>query len=176
MWFCKDNLDSNESVTLAPDWVKGMPVWIRLESQITWYDKRSKYCQRCYKSLKFVQIILAVAIPIVIHLKDDVWKWIVSLAAAFMAISEACQHMNQYSTLWVMYRSTAERLKHEKYLFLSSAGPYRDFDDAERLMLLAERVEEHVSSEHANWFTETRKVITESQKAKPVTRQDLSTK
>ena len=57
-----------------------------------------------------------------------------------------------------MYRATAERLKHEKFLFLSAAGPYRGLIVPDALILLAERVEEHVSTEHANWFNETRRV------------------
>jgi hypothetical protein len=52
----------------------------------------------------------------------------------------------------VQYRSTAEALKHEKYLFLSQAGPYTG---PERLRVLAERVEGLVSQEHAKW-TEAR--------------------
>ncbi|XHO06371.1 hypothetical protein ACEQUB_03293 [Ralstonia syzygii] len=69
--------------------------------------------------------------------------------------------MNQYSTLWVTYRATAERLKHEQYLFLSSAGPYnKGLSEPDRLVVLAERVEEHVSTEHANWFNETRRAST----------------
>jgi hypothetical protein len=58
-----------------------------------------------------------------------------------IALIEAIQQINQYSTLWVTYRSTAERLKHEKYLFLSAAGPYRELTDSEMLVQLAERVE-----------------------------------
>jgi len=49
-------------------------------------------------------------------------------------------------------------VKHEKYLFLSAAGPYRGLPEPERLIHLAERVEEHVSTEHANWFNETQRV------------------
>ncbi|WP_419626541.1 DUF4231 domain-containing protein [Thiolapillus sp.] len=67
--------------------------------------------------------------------------------------------VNQYSTLWVTYRATAERLKHEKYLFLSVAGPYKELTESERLIVLAERIEEHVSTEHANWSNETRRVM-----------------
>lgn len=66
--------------------------------------------------------------------------------------------MNQYATLWVTYRATTERLKHEQYLFLASAGPYKSLTEADRLITLAERVEEHVSTEHANWFNETRRI------------------
>lgn len=109
---------------------------------------------------------MAVAIPIVSHLDVGAWKWVVSSCGALIAVIEAIEHMNQYSTLWVMYRSTAERLKHEKFLFLSAAGPYRDVVETERLIILAERVEEHVSTEHANWFNETRRAIVEHKTGK----------
>jgi Protein of unknown function (DUF4231) len=48
----------------------------------------------------------------------------------------------------VLYRSTAEALKHEKYLFLTDAGPYAS---ADRLRVLAERIECLISQEHAKW-------------------------
>jgi Protein of unknown function (DUF4231) len=47
------------------------------------------------------------------------------------------------------YRSSAEALKHEKYLFLASAGPYAAAENPRAL--LAERVESMVSQEHAKW-------------------------
>jgi len=161
MGICKSK---NEVVTKPPDWIINQSSWIRLEDQIDWYDKKSKYCQRWYKWLKFLQIILAVSIPIMSHIGDAAWKWVVSFSGALIAVIEAIEHMNQYSTLWVMYRSTAERLKHEKFLFLSAAGPYRDTTEEERLIILAERVEEHVSTEHANWFNETQHTIIEHKK------------
>ena len=68
-------------------------------------------------------------------------------------------NLKQYSGLWFSYRATAEKLKHEKYLFLSCAGVYHAEDISSRLRLLAERVEEHVSVEHANWFNESKKVF-----------------
>src|SRR3712207_7178244 len=55
------------------------------------------------------------------------------------------------SDLWVLYRSTAEALKHAKCLFLSCAGPYAT---ADRPRVLAERVEGLVSQEHAKWTEE----------------------
>jgi len=51
---------------------------------------------------------------------------------------------------------TTEQLKHEKYLFLAGSGPYRDLEIKEALRLLAERVEERVSTEHAKWVSDVR--------------------
>jgi len=140
------------------------PAWHRLEDQLQWYDNKSTQSQKWYKRLKLVQISLAVLIPVASHLEPTYAKWATSIAGALVAILEGVQHVNQYSTLWITYRATAEHLKHEKFLFLSAAGPYKGQDESERLIALAERVEEHVSTEHANWFNETRRVVTTHKK------------
>jgi len=143
-----------------PDAIASHPAWFRLLDQLNWYDGKSRHCQRWFKGLKVTQIALAVLIPAISLLPAEYAKWTASIAGGLIAVMEAVQQMNQYSTLWVMYRATAERLKHEKYLFLSVAGPYKGLAEPERLVALAERVEEHVSTEHANWFNETRRNAT----------------
>ena len=155
----KSKNESEPIDLMIPDAIKEKPAWVRLENQLNWYDRKSCHCQRCYKRLKVVQIILAVAIPVLTHLPDGWATWLTSIAGGLIAVIEAIQHMNQYSTLWVTYRSTAERLKHEKYLFLSGAGQYVNLGDPAMFIMLSERVEEHVSTEHANWFNETKKFV-----------------
>jgi hypothetical protein len=141
----------------VPDLDAQHPAWSRLEHQLEWYDSKSQHCQRWYKRLKFAQIALAVLIPVMSLLPSEVSKWATATSGAVIALLEAVQHLNQFSTLWITYRSTAEHLKHEKFLFLSEAGPYRGLLLPERLTQLAERVEEQVSTEHANWFNESRR-------------------
>lgn len=142
----------------VPDFAASHPAWLRLEDQMQWYDNKSKHSQRWYKGLKLTQVALAMLIPVMSLLPADSAKWATAISGTVIALLEAVQQMNQYSTLWVTYRATAERLKHEKYLFLSAAGPYRGLPETERAIQLAERVEEHVSTEHANWFNETRRI------------------
>lgn len=143
-----------------PDFAANHPAWLRLETQLQWYDNKSVHSQCWYKRIKLAQVALAVMIPVMSLLPADYGKWATAISGTTIALLEAVQQMNQYSTLWVTYRSTAERLKHEKFLFLSAAGPYRGLPEPERLIQLAERVEEHVSTEHANWFNETRRAAT----------------
>lgn len=145
------------SEPIVPEPIKAHPAWFRLIDQRNWYDSKSQHCQLWYKSMKLAQVTLAVLIPATSMLPADSAKWAASIAGILIAILEATQQMNQYSMLWVTYRATAERLKHEQHLFLSSAGPYKGMAEPERLIALAERVEEHVSTEHANWFNETRR-------------------
>jgi hypothetical protein len=127
---------------------KRHPAWIRLEDQLSWYDSKSVHCQRWYKGLKLLQVVLGVSIPLLAYQNAT---FLTALTGVAIAVLEAVQHLNQYSTLWIEYRSTAERLKHARWLFLSRAGEFRELREEEALRLLAEQVETYVSTEHASW-------------------------
>lgn len=130
------------------------PAWLRLNDQLDWYDRKSGENQKRYKQIKVAQVILATSIP-VFALVDPRWgRWIMAILGASVAILEGLQQLGQYNNLWVSYRATAEQLKHEKFLFLARSGPYRDLEERDALRLLAERVEERVSTEHAKWVSE----------------------
>jgi hypothetical protein len=126
------------------------PAWSRLETQIAWYSKKSRYNQRWFKALKVVQIVIAAVIPVAAA-ADVGSAWIGAGGAVIVAL-EGLQQLQQYQQNWAAYRSTAERLKHEKFLFLSEAGPYASVERPEAL--LAERVEGLVSQEHAAWVSQ----------------------
>lgn len=143
---------------LIPEIVKDHPAWNRLESQLEWYDSKSVRCHSSYKILKIFQITLAILIPSMSLYPLESRSWITGIAGSLIALIEAIQHLNQYSTLWITYRSTAERLKHEKFLFLSKAGHYINLNDIEAFRALSENVEELVSTEHANWINERKRV------------------
>ena len=84
----------------VPDSVKAHPAWFRLIDQRNWYDSKSQHCQRWYKRLKLAQVGLAVLIPATSLLTADCAKWAASIAGILIAVLEAAQQMNQYSTLW----------------------------------------------------------------------------
>ena len=148
----------NEEISI-PEEVKIHPAWHRLENQRNWYDEKSVLNQNWYKRLKLTQIVLAAAIPIFALLPVAHTKFIVAIFGALIAILEGVQQLYQFHSLWTEYRSTAEHLKHEKYLFLSLSGPYRERTQDEALLLLAERIEEHISKEHAKWIDTSKKAV-----------------
>ena len=118
----------------------------RLEDQIGWYDRRSRQSQRLYKTLKFSTIAAAATVPLAAAVKAP---WLGGGLGLLIILIEAVQQVNQYHQNWIGYRSTCEALKHEKYLYAATAGPYAAAEHP--LRLLAERVESLVSQEHAKW-------------------------
>jgi len=119
---------------------------LRLESQLRWYGDKSRLTQRLYKWLKLLELAVAAALPVVAGLRSPVW--VTGGLAAVIVVLEGAQHLYQFQERWISYRSTAEALKHERYLYLAKAGPYAGED---RHRQLAERIEGLVSQEHARW-------------------------
>lgn len=122
------------------------PAWVRLDDELAWYDAKSVGAQHAYKRVKLAQIVAAAAVAVLATL-DVSNAWIAALGA-LLVVLEGVQQLYQWQTNWVLYRSTAEALKHERFLYLSHAGPYATRN---RRRVLAERVEGLVSQEHAKW-------------------------
>jgi hypothetical protein len=138
--------------------VERHPAWYRLNDQLNWYDKRSGTNQRWYKIIKTTQLVLASAIPVVSFLEIPWVRLATAVLGGTVALLEGVQQLGQFHNNWTSYRTTAEQLKHEKYLFLSSSGPYRNLETPDALKLLAERVEEQISTEHAKWVSDTKQI------------------
>lgn len=127
--------------------VPACPAWERLQEQIAWYDTKSQSDQRVYKAMKICQIVTAAAMPFAASISAPIW--VAGGGGALIVVIEGVQQLMQYQQNWITYRATCERLKHEKFLYLSHAGPYAAAVDPD--VLLAERVESLVSQEHAAW-------------------------
>lgn len=119
----------------------------RLKDQIDWYDRKSTSNQRAFKWLKGIEIVAAALIPFAAGAKlEPIYTGGLGVVVTFL---EGLQHLNQFQHNWIVYRSTCEALKHEKYLHAAKAGPYKGIDSPDAL--LAERVESLISQEHAKW-------------------------
>jgi hypothetical protein len=114
---------------------------------VRWYSRSSASNKKTFTYMKMVELVAAAAIPVVAGLMAPVW--LTGGLGAAVVVLEGIQQLGQYQANWISYRSTSEALKHEKYLYLSGAGPYHLARSPERL--LAERVEALVSQEHAKW-------------------------
>ena len=130
------------------------PAFERLEDQLSWYDNKSIENQKWYKRFKIAEIIAAAIIPFASGF--DGFGILTGVLGVLIVIFIGIQSLNQYHDNWISYRSTAEQLKHEKYLWLSKAGLYKDANNPE--VMLAERVESLISREHAKWEATIEKI------------------
>jgi len=121
----------------------------RLEDEIAWYDAKSGENQRRFKVLKGIQLIAAAVIPVAATFGAH--PAVAAALGALIVVVEGFQQLNQYQQNWTLYRSNAEALKHEKFLFLARAGPYANSENG--VALLADRIEGLISQEHAKWVS-----------------------
>jgi uncharacterized protein DUF4231 len=134
------NLASNNDETLG-----------RLDDQIRWYDTHSSRQRRSFYVLKIVTIVAAAVIPLMAVILSDAYlnKIVISSLGALIVVIEGIQQLFQFQTNWILYRSTCEGLKREKYLYVGNAGPYAAAHNPHSL--LAERIESLISQELASW-------------------------
>ena len=149
---------SSRQIEAVPPPTEADPTWDRLEDQISWYGRKSRDNQRLYKWLKLLEIAIAAALPVVAAVHSPVW--VTGTLAAMVVVLEGAQHLYQFQQNWITYRSTAEALKRERYLYIAKAGPYAEGD---RHKQLAERLEVLISREHAKWAASTKDLVAPSQ-------------
>jgi len=122
----------------------------RLEEQINWYDHKSQFNQKSCKRLRMLEIICASLIPLLAGLSSSIAysEWIIGLLGVTIAIAAAASSLYKFQENWIQYRTSAETLKHEKYLYITNSTPYSGKD---KLEMLVTRIESLISKENSNW-------------------------
>jgi len=123
----------------------------RINDQIAWYDRRSVTNKRWFKRLRFAEIVAAATIPFLSGFADKSLEIKIAIGAlgVFVAVIASLLGLLQLQVHWIEYRTTAESLKKEKFLFLTQTDPYNK-DDA--FHLLVQRVEALLSKENTDWL------------------------
>ncbi|HEX4166899.1 MAG TPA: DUF4231 domain-containing protein [Bryobacteraceae bacterium] len=133
----------------------------RLQSQFSWYDRRSRLNRTFYKCMKTATLAAAAIIPgLTTSGVRHGSQWAAGLGV-LISVLEGVQQLNQCHVNWTTYRATAEALEREKYFYLSASGPYLKIENPQAL--LAERIEMLTSQENAKWLA------SQSQMAEPKT-------
>jgi hypothetical protein len=145
---------SARTMAAVPDPKPIDATWGRLEDQLQWYDTKAAKSQWRYKWLKVLEIAVAASLPVVAAVHSPVW--VTGGLAAVVVVLEGALHIFQFQEHWITYRSTAEALKNERYLYLAKAGPYAGED---RDRVLAERVEALLGQEHIKWESAAQREI-----------------
>lgn len=122
----------------------------RLEQQIAWYSRKSQQHKKMFMFLRFIEVISAALIPFIAGMNDVVpySQWIIGGLGVVISVSAASTALFKYQENWIEYRITAERLKHEKYTYITSAWPYSTED---KLNILVNRTEDILSRQNFSW-------------------------
>jgi hypothetical protein len=135
---------------------QGGPTWERLQGQIGWYDRNAKRNHAWFKTVKVAQIVLAGLVPV--SAAGGTPRWVLGGLGAAVVVLEGIQQLFQFHRNWISYRATCEALRREQHLYQVGAANYATA--ASPLILLAERLEDLVSSETAEWSATERALQT----------------
>lgn len=128
----------------------------RLDNQIDWYSTKSSRNQKMFKGMQITTIIASASIPFLSGYSDQfpTLNFIVGFIGVIIASLAAILSLNKYQENWFNYRTTAESLQHQKFLFLTGTEPYHEQN---AFNLLVQQVEALISKENSNWAQQMRK-------------------
>jgi uncharacterized protein DUF4231 len=129
----------------------------RLEEQINWHSKKARHNKLRFRLYQIITFSASAIIPIinVANIGDFQTRLISSVLGGIIAIAAGITQLEKYQENWILYRTSSELLKKEKYFFENGVGEYSNVndDDDEKNKLLVERVESIVSAETSKYFT-----------------------
>lgn len=143
----------------------------------SWYDKKAVVMKGRYLKMRAFSVVGGGLVPVLANVSSSytvfgapviqVALTIISLLVVIVVSLESVFH---YREQWKNYRSTEQLLGHEKFLFLSRVGRYKDMNDTDAFRLFVERVEEAIAIENAatlNVMTMASETIDATKHAKP---------
>lgn len=121
----------------------------RVEDQIIWYDRKSGSNKMWFIILQITTLVASASVPVFAIFSGDMWARVtVAILGSATAITTGIVSLYQFRKHWIEYRTTAESLKHEKYMYQTGTGPYVGGD---AFSVLVERVEILASQENTAW-------------------------
>jgi hypothetical protein len=106
--------------------------------------------KRSFIIFQIITLVSSASIPVFSLFSGDMWaRSVVAILGSGAAVTTGIVSLFQFREHWLEYRTTAESLKHEKYMFLTKSGPYSG-DDA--FSTLVNHVEALVSEENTMWY------------------------
>ena len=130
----------------------------RLEGQIKWYSAKARENRTRFHASQVSIIVAGALIPLISALGISVslqsyTGMISAILGGMIVIVTALIQMFKYQENWILYRTTSELLKKEKYYYLNDCGDYYDMSAQQKKTALVERIENLISSESSKYFT-----------------------
>ncbi|AXT59670.1 DUF4231 domain-containing protein [Aquimarina sp. AD10] len=124
----------------------------RVEVQIRWYDKKSAKNKKLHFTIQGCVIVFSSLIPFFSGFSKngpDYINYVIGSLGMLVAILAGISALVKYHEKWVKYRTTSESLKHEKFMYLTRSGHYKD--EKNYFNVFVGRVEALISSENSTW-------------------------
>ena len=130
----------------------------RVDDQINYFELNASRNQRIYKWLKRAAIFSNIATMSTIALAFVTTPHFTALSVAALGFSVLVlatyqiEEFGNYGAKWEKFRLVAERIKSEKFMFQTMAGPYAIDDTDERERLFVETVESMLNGTDLSYF------------------------
>jgi len=132
----------------------------RLDAQVSWYEQKSAYNKLRFRICQLIIIVASAIIPIInlgIPLTNSSYAYpalgITAILGGIITIVTALSQMDTYFETWILYRTTVEALKRERFLYINNAADYSALSEEAKNKLLVEKVEAMLSSENSKFLS-----------------------
>ncbi len=164
-------------MTTIPEYIQK-----RVDNQIEWYENKAAFNKFRYRIIELIIIVSGALIPFINSIaifypnKDPqavpypYLLFISSLLGFIITIVTGFSKMEKYFESWTLYRTNAEVLKKEKFLYQNNAGQYSKLPQEDRDKLFVENIEFILSSEVTKYFSmqeKVRQTVIEERKTEP---------
>ena len=129
----------------------------RIDCQIEWYDKKAIHCKKYHDNISITSIFCSsissviCIVSLIFPQTSMIFTIISSLISLLLTTILALDKLKKYQELHTQYRTTCEKLKQEKFLYLTYAGEYYGNYDEENFKLFVNRCESIMSTEIGTW-------------------------
>jgi hypothetical protein len=128
----------------------------RLKEQIDWYEEKANNHRREYYIFQFMIISIGALIPIIntinVNPNDSSIRLWSSILGGSIVISSGVLQLTKSYENWVSYRSTAEVLKSEYFLYYTNSDIYEEKDIEKRDRIFIKRIESIITSEGSKFL------------------------
>ena len=121
----------------------------RLDGQMKFYSKKSAEFQKEYYRLSIAAIVINAVVPVMAIGIDSegALKYVIAAFSAAASILSSILLLRKPKEIWLKYRSTYEKLKKEKILFLTGSGKYKTCTEDDFI----QACEQIMEAEHIDW-------------------------
>jgi hypothetical protein len=154
------NLEPRLFHTLEPqDYIRA-----RINDQLRFYDKKAARYKSLYLSMRAATVIGGAIVPVLVNLNFapvsvnvagftltiNMIKVLTTLISLMVVLFVSLESVYHFKEQWRNYRSTAELMKKEYFLYVSGHGRYASKTDAEAYRLFVEQIETAIDVENAS--------------------------